>query len=88
MLHKSIARFSICKCICAEVAAIWICAWALTRQYAHPLDIWSKYDSFAYLMTYFECVNKFAHFLANLKYASKLKHMSRGYIPHVRRDCK
>ena len=35
MLHKSIARFSIWQCICAEVTAIgisWICAWALTHQ--------------------------------------------------------
>ena len=92
MLHKSIARFSICQCICAEVAAIcifWICAWALTRQgrictAVLLFDIWSKYDNFAYLMTYFGCVNKFArhvYFLANLKYANKLlKHMSCSYI--------
>jgi hypothetical protein len=63
-----LAIFSICQCICAEVAAICIfgiCAWALTCQgriYTAVLlfDIWSKYDSLAYLMTYFGCVNKYA----------------------------
>ena len=91
MLHESIAKFSICQCICAEVAAIcifWICAWALTRQRrictaVLLFDIWSKYDNFTYLMTYFGGVNKFAqhvYFLANLQYANELlKHMSRGF---------
>ena len=71
MLHKSIARFSICQCICAEVG--YHSAWALTRQ--------GKYDN---LMMYIGCVNKFArhvYFLANIKYANELlKHMSRGCI--------
>ena len=92
MWHKSIARFGICQCICAKVTAIcifWICAWVFTCQgwictVALLCDIWSKYDNFAYLMMYFECVNKFAqhvYFLANSKYANKLlKHMSCGYI--------
>ena len=92
MSHKSIAKFSICQCICAEVAAIcifWIYAWALTRQrrictVVLLFDIWSKYDNFTYLMTYSGFVNKFAqhvYFLANLKYANELlKHMSRGFI--------
>ena len=38
MLHKSIARFTICQCICAEVAAFcicWICAWVLTCRDCH-----------------------------------------------------
>jgi hypothetical protein len=92
MLSQFISLFQICKKICTEVTAIcifWVCVWALICQgliYTAVLlfNIWSKYDSLAYLMMYFGCVNKYArhvYFLANLKYANKLlKHMSCGYI--------
>ena len=73
---------------CTEVTVIHILDMCLDT-YLLRIDmqsslIWSNYDNYAYLRTYFGCVNKFAqhvYLLANLKYANKLlKHMSHGYI--------
>ena len=74
---------------CSNLHILDIYTWMLTHQRqictaVLLFNIWSKYDNFGYLMTYFGCVNKFAwhvYFIANLKYANKLlKHMSHGYI--------
>jgi hypothetical protein len=58
--------------------------------------MWSKYEIFVYLFTYFKYVDYFAahaYFRANLEYADTLrKHMRRGYIgacpPCLSASCK